>query len=329
MGRRLSEVLRLDAAACSTVSNLLRLPRRSDSSSSPHWLQNIFVVTSYTSSKQYLVLISIRVYFMLCFTGKGMSVLPRVDTMSPYAQPKVLSVPELVQMILSHLPISDLLRVQRVCRLWKDTTENSLALQKKLFFQPISDTSQEPEFNPLLQDVFPQFSHLHCDQWDKYAASPRDFELINWFNDPSRRDRVLRPEASWRRMLPIQPPTKIELVGLEGGCTCFYELDEGVIADHFQHLQEPGVSMGFLWDLVIHILAGRPEGIFYIHWHMFHSSEEERWWGGMGLRNAISVHAEWSLDCYPPASKPLGLTVRYFDPDIITWKNKGHEEADW
>ncbi len=152
-----------------------------------------------------------------------MSVQPRVDKMSPYAQPRLLSIPELVQMVLFHLSLHDLLRVQRVCHLWKDTTEHSLDLEKKLFFQPISDTSREAELNPLLQDVFPQIFHLYSDHWHKYVASREDFALINWFNNPSRRDRVLRPEASWRRMLPIQSPTKIQHFFLEISCTCFYE----------------------------------------------------------------------------------------------------------
>ncbi|PMD25542.1 hypothetical protein NA56DRAFT_438340 [Hyaloscypha hepaticicola] len=127
------------------------------------------------------------------------------------------------------LPPNDLLRVQRVCRLWKDTTEHSLALQKKLFFQPISDTSREAELNTLLQDVFPQFLDLYSDHWHKYVASPEDFALINWFNNPARRDRILRPEASWRRIHPIQPPTMIQYVVLEISCTCFYERDKGLV----------------------------------------------------------------------------------------------------
>jgi hypothetical protein len=61
-----------------------------------------------------------------------MSVQPRLGRMSPSAQPRLFSIPELVQMVLFHLPPRHLLRVQRVCRLWKDTTEHSFALQKKL-----------------------------------------------------------------------------------------------------------------------------------------------------------------------------------------------------
>ncbi len=133
----------------------------------------------------------------------------------------------------------------------------------------------------------------------------------------SRRARVLRPEASWRRMLPIQPPTKIQYVASEISCTCFYERDKGVIAGHFQHLQEPAVSMGFLCDLVIYIRDSNPRSSLFIHWHMFHSGSDGEQWKNVGLWNAISVilRAEWSNECYPPTPEPSGLSVGYFDPD--------------
>jgi hypothetical protein len=34
------------------------------------------------------------------------------------------------------------------------------------------------------------------------------------------------------------------------------------MANNFQHLQEPGVSMGFLWDLVIHMLDSNLKSSF-------------------------------------------------------------------
>lgn len=110
----------------------------------------------------------------------------------------------------------------------------------------------------------------------------------------------------------------IQYVVLEISCTCFYERDKGLVADNFQHLQEPGASMGFLWDLVSHMLDSNPKSNFLIHWHMFPSSLDGEKWKNVGSWNAIPVHAEWSNGCYPPAPEPSGLNARYFDPDIIT-----------
>ncbi|KAE9378506.1 hypothetical protein N431DRAFT_435591 [Stipitochalara longipes BDJ] len=61
------------------------------------------------------------------------------DRMGTGVQPTLFSIPELVHSILFHLSVRDLLRVQRVCRPWKETTDHSLALQRNLFFLPVSN----------------------------------------------------------------------------------------------------------------------------------------------------------------------------------------------
>ncbi len=60
------------------------------------------------------------------------------------------------------------------------------------------------------------------------------------------------------------------------------------------------MSMGFLWDLVIHMLDSNPKSRFFIHWHMFPSDSDGEQGKNVGLWNAILVRAEWANDCYPP-----------------------------
>ena len=49
---------------------------------------------------------------------------------------QALSVPELLELILLHLPPKDLLMSQRVDRYWQETIRNSASLQKALFLLP-------------------------------------------------------------------------------------------------------------------------------------------------------------------------------------------------
>jgi hypothetical protein len=250
------------------------------------------------------------------------------------AQPALFSIPELVQAVLLFLHPRDLLRVQRVCCLWKETTEHSLALQKKLFFRPVSDQTQEPEFNPLLREVFCPLFRLDKHRWQT-SASPEDIcSLAEWHKDHRHRERALYPEASWRRMYPIQPPTRIECVYSEGGCSCFYQIREGVIADHFQHLQDRGATVGLLWDVAIHLLDKEPESAVTVYWHMFPSLLEGENEGSAGalekvepIRNTVTVRVDWSNECYPPTPEPSGLSVGYFDPDIIAWNKEDSKES--
>lgn len=48
----------------------------------------------------------------------------------------VLDIPELLEAILLHLPTRDLLLSQGVSRHWKEIVDESIALQRALFFEP-------------------------------------------------------------------------------------------------------------------------------------------------------------------------------------------------
>ncbi|KAE9378507.1 hypothetical protein N431DRAFT_479509 [Stipitochalara longipes BDJ] len=126
-------------------------------------------------------------------------------------------------------------------------------------------------------------------------------------------------------MFPVQPPPAIiEEIYTDGGCSCFYQIREGVIREHFQHLQEKGVTMGFLWDVAMHVLDNKPDPkTLFVHWHMFPYVPREMpdrgsvvWrlmqdWGP--TRNAVTMAVFWSNE------SPCGLSMGYFDPDITKW----------
>lgn len=246
--------------------------------------------------------------------------------MATHAQPRIFSIPELFETVLFHLPLRNLLLVQSVCRQWKKTIDDSPALQQKLFFRPVPDRTQEPEFNPLLQEMFSPLFRLDGHKYNGHSAWDI-CEAVDWFKDEGRRQKVLRPEASWRRMFPVQPPARIEHMVSAGGCGCYYETMNGVIPDHFQHLQERGTSMGLLWEVAVHMLDKNARTNVWIRWHMFPwvpvigDGEDDQHLEGMEEppRNEISVHVWWSSECYEKPGAPCGLSVGFFDDDIIAW----------
>lgn len=144
---------------------------------------------------------------------------------------RVLNTAELLAMVLSQLPTgrSLLCNCPRVNKLWKSTIDQSLEIQRILFFKPRASNSlqcvwTDGELNPFL----PLFTWQHGDQLprDKYfydfgpgpegatgdetynkfkqdggAFSDDQFHWQRLEND----EIFMRSDASWRRMLPSQP----------------------------------------------------------------------------------------------------------------------------
>ncbi|KAK5137998.1 hypothetical protein LTR08_005795 [Meristemomyces frigidus] len=145
---------------------------------------------------------------------------------------------ELIEMVLMHLPLPDILLAQRVNKAWSDIITGSPQLQRALFFRP-SDTIPLRFLHhtgPIMLDCA---NEAECNYDEKrtgnvaeaYWGSDRDASLkhdniilnpfmsshLPWLLkdfDPYVRDlaaaelgnRSQRPEASWRKMLVSQPP---------------------------------------------------------------------------------------------------------------------------
>ncbi|KAI1340044.1 hypothetical protein F5Y15DRAFT_62483 [Xylariaceae sp. FL0016] len=115
-------------------------------------------------------------------------------------RPSPLQIPELFEAILLHMDHRTLLvSAQRVSRHWHDLISTSLLLQRRLFFTADPE-AKEPSFNPLLRRRFrPCFEG----PFDKVIASEASLEALRSIVS---RDENQYENASWRRMLPRQPP---------------------------------------------------------------------------------------------------------------------------
>lgn len=121
----------------------------------------------------------------------------------------VLSTPELLEAILIHVtPLHTLLHAQLVSQHFHSTILSSPKLQQLLFFRPSPSPSQEWTVNPLLRKHFLPFFVV---PGSRFKGSSRTFgmlQLLPWTRFEFRKQAFLRAEASWRRMLLMQPPPK-------------------------------------------------------------------------------------------------------------------------
>ncbi|OCK79086.1 hypothetical protein K432DRAFT_300641 [Lepidopterella palustris CBS 459.81] len=173
----------------------------------------------------------------------------------------VLETTELLELILSHLPLPDLLRANRINKTFFSTIKFSPKIQSLLFFRPTPRTAApEPhyEINPLLTSVFPGWlapmPPAPDEDWDlvhnclSKPPAPNDTSTTarflrckwNW-----RPDAFARADASWRRMFVTQPPVKQFSVEVrscgEGG----ESVQQGAL--RFDG-EDDGLRMGMLYD---------------------------------------------------------------------------------
>lgn len=153
--------------------------------------------------------------------GSGSQSTPAAAEAAPstQAQRQVLQSPELLESILLQLDdLSTLLLAQGVCSHWQDMILHSPRIQEHLFFRPSplppkgataegQDTNCIPRRrNELLAKHFPQWFPDPGVENIK-ALKMNDFESLPLM-DRQLADKYRRAEASWRRMLPCQPPIR-------------------------------------------------------------------------------------------------------------------------
>ncbi|KAF2971423.1 hypothetical protein GQX73_g2167 [Xylaria multiplex] len=159
----------------------------------------------------------------------------------------VWAITEIAENILAHLPMRDLLLVQRVSTGWRELIRSSPVLQELLFMRSrqsqatqkaSSDGIPIREFNPLLIKHMPQWFSTNEDAW---CQSVKD---VPWAQTVSRLV-FLRQDASWRHMLLAQPPfttfESVKQVHAMGGD----RLSVGYIE------QPDGVCMGLAYDKAV------------------------------------------------------------------------------
>jgi hypothetical protein len=168
------------------------------------------------------------------------------------ARETVISTPELLEATLSHLPMHDLLlSAPLVSKMWQATTLTPI-LQRALFFQPDPSSPRGP--NPLLAKSFsPFFTSDEVWMW-----SARDIGAMPWANAYKA---FRRRQASWRRMLVMQPPLqKVIVREIRDDSDGVRQWDRRAVLEDFGELR-----MGALYDLVLQLIDRRGRS-FSVDW---------------------------------------------------------------
>ncbi|KAJ6540517.1 hypothetical protein B0H19DRAFT_850384, partial [Mycena capillaripes] len=126
-----------------------------------------------------------------------------LTTMST-AKDRVIATPELLELILSQLPIRDLLLfAPLVSKRWQAVTCTPV-LQRALFFEP-DPSAIIPIQNPLLVEIFSPFFAEPTETESKWPGSVSTIQAMRWAKNL---DAFKRADASWRAMLVTQPPVQ-------------------------------------------------------------------------------------------------------------------------
>jgi hypothetical protein len=184
----------------------------------------------------------------------------------------VLTVVELLENIFRESTLLDLLcRLQRVNRFWKAVIDNSKIIQKALFFVPWEENEypeRSPYFNPLMQRIcYRDFKTMESKCASEFGpVRPKDDETGSdngsWDSDEdvflfrefdwqkvAKDPRFTRKDASWRKMLPVQPPVReIWFVyrSHSHGDTCHYERET-----HTRKKEAGGKRIGATYDDIL------------------------------------------------------------------------------
>ncbi|KAJ6505376.1 hypothetical protein C8R45DRAFT_894667 [Mycena sanguinolenta] len=190
------------------------------------------------------------------------------------AQDRVITTPELLELILAQLPMRILLvTAPLVSKTWQAITLTP-TVQRALFLLP--DPSSEPVQNPLLAELFPPFFPTES-EGQSQRCTPETISALPWAKAP---DAFKRAEASWRRMLVTQPPAQTMAI-TETRST------RGGRSQRHAVFKDPALSMGVLYDLAVKFID-RQSSSFRVHWH--HKDE-------IGSQSDLTLSVSYSRGC--------------------------------
>lgn len=152
---------------------------------------------------------------------------------------------ELFEAVLLQLDLQTLLLSQRVSRSWAWRIRHSGPIQRALFFAPAATTDHDVVANPLLAEHFPLWFPQRNRTNERKCFDNRklDFFLA------TRKETHLRPEASWRRMLVVQPALH-SLAWIERHRSSKFPATE-LCYWVFHFAEAEGIRMDALYDLVV------------------------------------------------------------------------------
>ncbi|KAF2281039.1 uncharacterized protein EI97DRAFT_463436 [Westerdykella ornata] len=167
----------------------------------------------------------------------------------PTATSRVLNTTELLELILHPIPPLELLTtLTRVSRKFHAV----ILASPSLFFRP--DATIPPTkwiLNPFLRNKFKLWFINYTRPEDFPSVARITADVIGHVGD-AKRDIFLRPEASWRRMLVIQPPPKVlTVVQIASGWEDLYSLPSRAVVSFEEEKGECGVTMGAIYDITV------------------------------------------------------------------------------
>ncbi|VUC29138.1 unnamed protein product [Clonostachys rosea] len=185
---------------------------------------------------------------------------------------KAFGTVEILEAILLQLDLRDLLLSQLISAHFKLIISTSPAIQQRLFLSP-APANTPPQLNPMLAALFPVLFSLKRPVDTNQLYQLQDtIGTQEWYTDESWRHKLLRPDASWRRMFPVQPPAKLDEIKIFSYDWCLYQASRRArtrLGRELQPMQETGIRMGLLYDLIVHFNSLHPDPEFYVHWEMF------------------------------------------------------------
>ncbi|QDS71250.1 hypothetical protein FKW77_000267 [Venturia effusa] len=176
---------------------------------------------------------------------------------------KVFSIRELWLIFLEFLPDRDVLRIQQVCRLFKDRINNDLLCQQRLFLQRENGTidnskhrrglfttdAYDLKLNPFLAHIsIPPFI-----DWDTFVnrtknADPRPKRPLMQAWDVGNKHICIypimegHPDSRWKHMLVTQPPVTSATLAVPGGTT--WDDPRSQYPEHFIVFNPAGLTIG-------------------------------------------------------------------------------------
>jgi hypothetical protein len=200
-------------------------------------------------------------------------------------------------------------------------------LQQKLFLRPILElptTANFPEMNDLLQELFPPFFEIKpcmsIREWPSVSA----ISSLLWAQNERTQEIVLRKEASWRRMLPTQPPPQLRHISVSFS-QFSTQTQRCTLADDTVSRQP--VNMGMIYDLVEEFTSEYETDHFHLHWHMFPQSAscvdfrhcvegEALAREPKGWKNELSIHTLGFVSCLQTDDQHQGPQFRSLGCDL-------------
>ncbi|KAJ7609410.1 hypothetical protein FB45DRAFT_1038857 [Roridomyces roridus] len=215
-----------------------------------------------------------------------------------------MSTPELLSLILSCVPMRDLLlAAPLVSKTWRDITLTPV-VQRALFLLPESLSSAEPMQNPILVEMFAPFFTEAAGHRSRWPGTPEAIMDMPWARAP---DAFRRKDASWRRMLLTQPPARtmavIETCHRRGGDT-----ERRAILD----LGRP-LYMADLYDNTVPLID-RVSSSFHVRWHTDPERDVD-----------LTVECVWTKQCRATGKRIIEkeffsdakVSTRNFSPELV------------